>query len=149
MRRPKTLPFAKVPKEIKIGQLGAVLITPGMTQSEIDVTDAAIWALARDISESSKANDAFRKAYGDFARGWVEFKKRNESWWNRGYFGVYEQVQDYKVRTNQWREKFSSIGGKTTAPVLKEKKGVDWRRAAIVAGGLGAVLYLIIREVKS
>lgn len=145
--RPRPNPFTAVPDEIAIGEMGALLITPGMTQSEMDATDTAIVSLVRDVGDSPKADDRFRQEFGQFARDWITFKDRNKGWWERGLSGVFEQVQDFKRRLNQWRDRFVALGGKATSPKIPERKpGIDWRTAALVGAGLGGLLLLFARR---
>lgn len=129
--------------------VGAWLITPGMTQTEMDAVDTSLGSLVRDVGSSEKADDRFRKELGEFARGWLAFKERNAGWFARGTSGVYEQVQEYKTKVNQWRTKFQQVGGKITAPALLERKPVDWTKAALIGGGatvgILALVYLIRR----
>lgn len=129
--------------------VGAWLITPGMTQTEMDSVDTSLGSLVRDVADSEKADNRFRKELGEFARDWMAFKDRNSGWLARGTSGVYEQVQEYKTKVNQWRAKFSQLGGKITAPALIERKPVDWTKAALIGGGAVAgifgLLYLIRR----
>lgn len=127
--------------------VGAWLITPGMTQTEIDTTDAAIMALVRDVGDSPKADDRFRKEFGEFARNWLAFKERNKGWFSRGTSGVYEQVQEYKKQLAQWRNKFMGLGGKVTAPKLPEKKEIlNWKTVVIFGAGAAFVGWLVIRR---
>lgn len=152
-----------MPNYIIVG--GGLIVTPGMTQNQMDELSADIKRLVNEMIEQD-APDSIRKGFASFAVEWNNYKQENSGWWNRGLSSTYAEVQKFRERYNGWQKKFAQLPGKVTSTrqmnveksVVEEtlKSGVEaikgapaaikWVGIGLLAVGGAAGIYYITRK---
>jgi hypothetical protein len=124
------------------------LITPGMTQNEMETINNGVVSLSKDFLAAGPAiSPDTQLAWKDFAASWVKFRDENSGWFNRGVSGVYEQVLKWRDNLAEWRDRFIASGGKPRDVQAPAEKPIGW--IGVLAGGvivLGAVWFVMRKE---
>jgi hypothetical protein len=79
------------------------------------------------LNVSMTTDPAWRTAPVDFQTGWVrflqdwkEFFKRNEGFVSRTFADVWDDTKVYDQHVREWRERWTQLGGKPSAPASPE-----------------------------
>lgn len=126
------------------------IITPGATEDEQRSIHTAIQILDGDIKASS-APASFQGAWASFVAEWARFYADQSGWlgwFARGTYAAWEKTREYRTRLEDWRRRFTELGGSPSSPPLglpPTSPGTDLsaitRNIAILAG-IVAVVYI-------
>lgn len=126
-------------------QRNARIWTPGAILAEMRTVRGIIAQLDRDIV-ASRVDDAFKAGWRAFVDEYEAFFKEHQGWLDRFWFASYEKTVEYRRRALDWRQKFTALGGRVTAPVDTPPAGPGATLSAyakwLLAGG---GVYLAIR----
>lgn len=125
------------------------LFSPGTVLDEMNLVDAFIERVNRDVS-ASRVGPTFKQGWDRFFADWKKFYK-DQGWLKRALNKTYAQVLEYREQAVKWSQEFKRLGGTLTGPPIKagSEKPVNWKLALGLGVGVGLLVWWGIGRSRS